>query len=90
MELTTFPVRDLITELLEPLWQEGSKFLIISGGSRGRARGAALPPPLFLDRTDAQRAEKIGGEGRPALSLAAPPPTLLSQGLDPALIIITP
>ena len=56
----------------------------------GGTRGPSLPPPLFLDRTDAQRAEKIGVGGRPALSLAAPPPTLLSQGLDPALIIITP
>ena len=33
---------------------------IISGGSRGGARGArgARPPPLCLDRTEARRAEK--------------------------------
>ena len=31
---------------------------IISGGSWGGARGAAPPPPLCLDRTEARRAEK--------------------------------
>ena len=36
------------------------------------------PLPLFLDQTEARRAEKIWGE-------TAPPPPPLSQGLDPAL-----
>ena len=45
------------------------------------------PPPLFLDQTEARRAEKIFGETTlPPLSKGlddrAPP---LSQGLDPAL-----
>ena len=43
---------------------------------QGRARGPPppSPPPLFLDQTEAQRAEKIWG--RPV------PPPLLSKGLD--------
>ena len=77
MELTTFPVRDLITELMEPLWQEGSKFVIISGGSMGGTRGPALPHPLFLDQTEAQRAEKIGGGDRPYRWPPLPPPCYL-------------
>ena len=46
-----------------------------SGKSRGGA-WRATPPPLFLDQTEAQRAEKNFLE-------TAPP--RLSQGLDPAL-----
>ena len=49
---------------------------ITSGGSRGGARGG---PPLFLDQSVAQRAEKFFGD-RPA------PPPPLSKGLDPALM----
>ena len=30
----------------------------VSGGSRGGAQGAHLPPPLCLDQTEARRAEK--------------------------------
>ena len=46
-----------------------------SGGFRGGARGAqtAPPRPLFLDQTEAQRAEKN--------FFGAPPPRL-SKGLD--------
>ena len=36
------------------------------------------PPPLFLDRTDAQRAEKIGGGGDPPYRWPPlPPPSYL-------------
>ena len=52
--------------------------LVISGGSRG-GRGAP-PPPLFLDQTEARRAENIFGGDR------APP---LSQCLDSALVIVS-
>ena len=40
---------------------------------QGRARGPPPlpPPPLFLDQTEAQRAEKIWGETSPP---AVPPP----------------
>ena len=45
----------------------------------GGAWGSAPPPPLFLDQTEARRAEKkFLGTGWPG------PP--LSQGLDPALV----
>ena len=65
-----------------------------SGGSRGGARGPPPPPPphLFLDQTEARRAEKkIGGRpcAPPFLRVwmaAAPSPAPLSQGLDPALL----
>ena len=49
-----------------------SDLTILSGGSRGGARG--VRPPLFLDQTEARRAEKNVGD--------RPPPTSLSQGLD--------
>ena len=42
-----------------------------SGGSRGRAQGSPPAPPLFLDQTEARRAEKIFIGDRP-------PPTLIS------------
>ena len=45
------------------------KTVIVSGGSRGGARGAR--PPLFLDQTEARRTEK---------NFFEPPP--LSHGLD--------
>ena len=38
----------------------------VSGGSRGGARGAHLPPPLSLDQTEARRAEKIFFEAGPS------------------------
>ena len=47
------------------------KTVIVSGGSRGGARGAR--PPLFLDQTEARRTEK---------NVFAPPPPPLSHGLD--------
>ena len=58
-----------------------------SGGSRGGARGARPPPPLFLDQTGARRAEKnFFGDCSPALFQGlddrVPP---LSQGLNPAM-----
>ena len=46
----------------------------LSGGSRGRARGAL--PPLFLDQTEARRAEK---------NFFKMPPPPLSQGRDDRL-----
>ena len=41
-------------------WSLESKYFVTecSGGSRGGARGAR-PPPLFLDSTEARRAEKV-------------------------------
>ena len=42
----------------------------------GARRGPFPLPPLFLDQTEAQRAEKNFFETAP------PPPTPLSQGLD--------
>ena len=53
--------------------------LVISGGSRG-GRGGRPPPPLFLDQTEARRAENIFGGDR------APP---LSQCLDSALVMVS-
>ena len=45
------------------------------------------PPPLFLDQTEARRAEKILLEtGPPLFQGSGWPGPLLSQGLDPALI----
>ena len=57
-----------------------------SGGSRG---GQASP--LFLDQTEAQRAEKLFGRPPPpplfkGLDDQHPPPLPLSQGLDQALL----
>ena len=53
-----------------------------SGGSRGGARGAP-PPPLFLDQTEARRAEEIwGGTGPPLSQGLDDRPRLLSEGLD--------
>ena len=46
---------------------------VISGGSRGGARGTQPPPPSFLDQTEARRAEK-------KFFWDGPPP--FSQGLD--------
>ena len=42
------------------------KTVIVSGGSRGGARGAR--PPLFLDQTEARRTEKV------FFDTAPPPP----------------
>ena len=61
---------------------------LISGGSRGGAR-----PPLFLDQTEARRAEKNCFWDRSPhylrVWLTAPPPPL-SEGLDPPLLIYAP
>ena len=62
-------------------------FVIQSGGSRGGARGGPAPP-LFLDQTEARRAEKFFWQTGPpslcqGLDYWAPP---LSEGLDPPLI----
>ena len=53
------------------------KTVIVSGGSRGGARGAR--PPLFLDQTEARRTEKNFFEPPPPLShgLDTPPPPYL-------------
>ena len=66
-------------------------FFIISDESRGGGHGGPAPLPLFLDQTEARKAENFWG-GRPPPSLSKgvddrPPP--LSQDLDPALIIST-
>ena len=52
------------------------KTVIVSGGSRGGARGAR--PPLFLDQTEARRTEKNVFDP-PLISWAGypPPPTYL-------------
>ena len=61
-------------------WGQGCR-----GGSRGGAR-----PPLFLDQNEARRDEKCFCEDAPP-SLSGPgwspppPPTPLSEGLDPPL-----
>ena len=52
-----------------------------SGGSRG---GAAPPPALFLDQTEARRAKKCFFGDRP-FPHPNPPLPQLSQGLDPTL-----
>ena len=53
------------------------KTVIVSGGSRGGARGAR--PPLFLDQTEARRTEKKFFEPPPPIShgLDTPPPPYL-------------
>ena len=56
------------------LWST-AHFVYNSGGSRGGAWGARAPL-LFLDKTEAQRAEKF-------FRRPGPPP--LSEGLDPPL-----
>ena len=53
----------------------------------GPGAAPAPAPPLFLDQTEAQRAEKIWGETSPP---AVPPPRLLlSKGLDDRLHLIS-
>ena len=53
------------------------KTVIVSGGSRGGARGAR--PPLFLDQTEARRTEKKFFEPPPPpyLMVWIPPPPYL-------------
>ena len=46
---------------------------------RIQRRGLGGPPSLFLDQTEAQRAEKK--------NLRPPPPPPLSEGLDPATVM---
>ena len=57
---------------------------------KGRGPGSS-PPPLFLDQTEARRAEKkIFETGLPlylGVWKTAPPPPPLSEGLDPPLHI---
>ena len=62
----------------------------------GEGSRSLLPPlPLFLDQTEARRAEKffwrlgpssISGSGLPAPT-PPPPPPILSQGVDRALVL---
>ena len=47
------------------------KTVIVSGGSRGGARGAR--PPLFLDQTEARRTEKNFFEPPPLISWSGYP-----------------
>ena len=52
--------------------------------------GEGPPPPLFFDQNEARRTEKNFGETAPPLSQglddpSPPPPTPLSEGLDPPL-----
>ena len=61
--------------------------LFTSGGSRGGASGGPAPPPLFLDQTEARKAEKIiflrpGPSPYLSVWMTVPP---LSGGLDPPL-----
>ena len=58
-----------------------------SGGSRGGARPPLPFMSLFLDQTEARRAEKNFLEIPPPISGCGcpPPPPPLSQGLDPAM-----
>ena len=61
-----------------------------SGGSRGAARGPA-PSPLFLDQTEAQRAEKnfLETVPPPYIRVWMTPPPSLSEGLDLPLHTLT-
>ena len=63
-----------------------------SDRSRGGARGARPSPPLFLDQTEAQRAEKeFFWRPGPPLSQGLnyhPPPPPLSEGVDPPLFTV--
>ena len=54
------------------------KTVIVSGGSRGGARGAR--PPLFLDQTEARRTEKKFFE-------PPPPPHISWSGYPPPPLI---
>ena len=58
-----------------------------TGGSRG---GARAPPPLFLNQTDARRAEKMfgGGTGPPLSQGLDDRPRLLSEGLDLLVVYV--
>ena len=62
-------------------------------GPMGPAPLTPPPPPIFLDQTEAQRAEKkFSGDRVPHLSRGLddrPLLALLSQGLDPALLTLT-
>ena len=60
------------------------------------SRSLLPPPPLFLDQTEARRAEKIFLETGPLFYLRVwitssnpprPPPPILSQGVDRALVL---
>ena len=61
-----------------------------TGGSRGGARGAPPPLPLFLNQTDARRAEKMfgGGTGPPLSQGLDDRPRLLSEGLDLLVVYV--
>ena len=50
---------------------------------KGPEGGGGLEAPLFLDQTEARRAEKKLGDDR---RHSPPPPSPLSLGLDPALL----
>ena len=61
--------------------------VVTSGGSRGGAGG--FLPPLFLDQTEARRAEKNFWETTPLISGSGwppPPPPPLSEALGPPLV----
>ena len=71
----TLPLSPIIKDVAVPK---------LSGGSRGGARGARPPPPLFSDQT-----EKIFEDRAPPyLRVWMTAPSLpVSQGLDPALTL---
>ena len=63
--------------------------VLINGGSRGGTRG--VRPPLFLDQTEARRAEKNFYKTRPPPYLRiwmTAPPLPLSEDLDTPLLIV--
>ena len=67
-----------------------SKFAVtLQWQIQGRGPGGP-PPPLFPDQTEARRAKKIFfGDQPPPVSKGLddrPPPSILSQGIDPALL----
>ena len=86
------------------VWRGRPGFQVVSsGGSRGGTRGGGLPPlpPLFLDQTEARRAEKFFLETGPLpliqermiylilsclISGSEWPGPHLFQSLDPALV----
>ena len=62
-------------KIKKKLFENKRHHLVSSGGPRGRTRGAPLPP-LFLDQTEARRAEKFFGDRFPyyGVWMANPPP----------------
>ena len=65
-----------------------SALCVVSGGSRGGARGGGGRPPIFLDQTGVRGPKKYFLEPAPPhLGIWMTAPTPLSQGLDRALVV---